>query len=411
MAIDKTRKIIYIISGSLSIVLMVFFILHKVGLCASVNPPSISSSTLPLPVGEGCGYPSEDFTFTSEMAESIISYLETNNSYLFHNGYAIQMITMSEYNTGSNRLELYAYGFRRDRVSIGVHTVSGTPYSFTITGLSGNEYYQWRVYYYLSDGSIQTSYQGYRPQTFNLYGNNYSYYEDPPSGNGFYFRFNTYLSGYPLYANMELTDDSGNYVLFGSLSSSDPEHSIGGGEVTSLPSFDTLTGNPDSSDTQDTLFDKLKGWLSTINGNIYKGFKNLEDNLTSFFKPYLDNTKEFFQWVFEAPREDEIHAALEATDEYQIYQSVSGLHSSAVALINVAPAQRVAFTLSFAGTMFSFLPDMEVNFDWIASSLPRLKGLLIFFLALTFLFLFIKSIPSILGGQGNVAGIIERSKK
>ena len=399
---NKLYKILRMIFLALAIISLVFTLCKKVGLCASVNPPSLSSEIFPLPIGVGYGYNSNNFIYSSEVNDAFINKISTDSSssYLFNDStYGIYLICMNEFDLSNNRLYVNVYGWKSGRVSF---SVNSSTYAITSTG-SGADYYLWRCSYDFDDQTVTMSYQGSYPWSFSPYGNGRPF-EDSPSGNGFVFNGNHDFYGYPLFADLTLTDTSGN-LLF-EVPQTDSGINFENGEVTSLPSFDPLPGIVNPSDDQQTLFDKLKGWLSTLSGNIQKGFKNIEENLTSFFKPYLDNIKGFFDWVTEPFDPEAAKDELEAIQVVSDIISLNNVVGSAGIFDwdDVTPASRVAFTFDFGGAV---LPhhQYEINFDWYTGTTKTLiLSILVTFLVVGLLVTIINNIPSMIHGHSGDTG-------
>lgn len=97
-ALDKTKKIIYIIAGTLTIMLLVFSLMKKIGLCAEAEYP------LNYGTETKYGYNDEDFEqfISTYNFQALINHVESN-----HGWTNIDTIAIVEYNTNYVFLGLY----------------------------------------------------------------------------------------------------------------------------------------------------------------------------------------------------------------------------------------------------------------------------------------------------------------
>jgi len=389
---NKLYKVLRIIFLTLAIISLVFTLCKKVGLCASVNPPSYTTD-FPLPYGPGSNIGYGTFPLTDEIIQGCVSAaFDSSVGSMFSNGYSV---TVYEIESNNAYITLSING--GDSIvaarSSFPDLVSGCGVAFDRNGVA-------EVRYTVSSGSYSVRYTGSSSsQKWCDFGNHLD--SLPTGGNA--LETGTFISGYPVAFSEGYNRSYNNILVF---ANADSGINFENGEVTSLPSFDSLPGNVTSTDDQQTLFDKLKGWLSTLSGNIQKGFKNIEENLTSFFKPYLDNIKGFFEWVTE-PFDPE--AASDSLDSIQVISDIRSLNnvigsSGIFDWDNVTPSSRVAFTFDFGGAV---LPhhQYEINFDWYTGTVKTLiLSILVTFLVVGLLVTIINNIPSMIHGHSGDSG-------
>lgn len=394
---NKLYKVLRIIFLTLAIISLVFTLCKKVGLCASSSPlPSGSypcpedSSEWPFHIGSEFGL------LSSDLIENCISYAFSHKT--MDNSRFIVFVREYDQNNGS-QINVSIYTNYKVRFVFNSYTWYDSYFQY----YDGSGY---DVYLNSSDFSIIGG--SSRNASYNAYLRDLS--EASPTGGRIVLTGQAY-EGYILYSNLDeiYLDSSSSYganLLAWKYFPNDSGVNFENGEVTSLPSFDTLPGNVTSTDDQQTLFDKLKGWLSTLSGNIQKGFKNIEENLTSFFKPYLDNIKGFFEWVtepFDPEAASDSLEAIQAISDIRALNNVIGT-SGIFDWDDVTPASRVAFTFDFGG---SVLPhhEYEINFDWYTGTVKTLiLSILVTFLVVGLLVTIINNIPSMIHGHSGDSG-------
>lgn len=393
---NKLYKVLRIIFLTLAIISLVFTLCKKVGLCASSGGGSVSyvptsSSELPFPLYNFSPIPDSVITSCVEA-----SYSSAWGQYFGGNDWIFVVVE-------DNETKYHCRVFYCAKITL------STSWENYFAGQGHINYdVDGGVEFYLNKSDFSMVDMSYRGSDFSLsYG---AIGSANPAGQGKVFVDNTVYSNYPCasYDSTWYIDSSSSYGA-GDLVFSVPESSgitFENGEVTSLPSFDSLPGNVDSSDDEATLFDKLKGWLSTLSGNIQKGFKNIEENLTSFFKPYLDNIKGFFDWVtepFDPEAASDSLEAIQAISDIRALNNVIGT-SGIFDWDDVTPASRVAFTFDFGGAV---LPhhQYEVNFDWYTGTVKTLiLSILVTFLVVGLLVTIINNIPSMIHGHSGDSG-------
>lgn len=397
---NKIYKILRIIFLTLAIFSLVFTLAKKVGLCASSNPTEglTFDSTLPLPVGVGYGYDSSVVVFDEDFVTGARSYCNSNLPYSSTPDISVIYFSESYYDTdGYFLLRAVSQDGATRPLSFTVYMSGSVPATFVCSNT-----YEFRFRWYPDTNTFSNfSYIGYRQWSCYYFGSsNYPFGSAPLAGK-YVFNKDTFYAGYPLWVDRyDYMDSSGTYTMFQYISQNTGVN-FEEGEVTSLPSFDSLTGTPDSNDTSVTLFDKLKGWLSTISGNIQKGFKNIEDNLKSFFKPYLDNAKNFFEWVVAEPDGDAIKDAFMNTDLMTSVEdsktAITGLYGMFSTPTSVCPSFTIP--INATGGVFHNMPDIVISFAWYENIRSIVTPVIVVFVTLTCVFSVINSIPDIFHGK------------
>lgn len=101
---NKTIKVLRILTLTISLMLLVFALAKKVGLCASNDNTVSSVSSLPFPVGSGFGN-----TFTPSQLQSIMQIIEddqTNSNDSDYVGKTIGVVYLYEYGSENIRLRI-----------------------------------------------------------------------------------------------------------------------------------------------------------------------------------------------------------------------------------------------------------------------------------------------------------------
>ena len=297
---DKTNKfykILRIIFLTLAIISIVFTLCKKVGLCASVDQgQNIFSSYLPIPIGQGYGYNSNVFVYSSDMTDYIVNQLHTDSSssYLFNNpNYEVFLVSLREVNPNTNIVSFCVYGCDMTKLSFGTSDNSGK-IRVTSSG-SGGDYYQWYFNYnYSTNTWVNWYYNGGYSFALDIYGQNCPF-SDVPSGSGYAFSNNVNFSNYPLYADDSLTFPNGDLVFYYP-SVSGPNYESIEGTVSDIFNYTEIISGVAEDMTTPTLFVRLYQWLLGIQQTIYGGFNTIWQNFRSLFKPMIDNISNFFQW-------------------------------------------------------------------------------------------------------------------
>ena len=238
--LDKTRKIIYIITGTLTIISLVFMLMHKVGLCASSNPTegSVFDSTLPLPVGVGYGYDSSQIVFDDSFFQGAQAYCNSNLPY--SSTPDISLILFGEDNYSNYGYYLFN-AISQDGAS--------RPLSFTVnsnnsgvpTQVQGPNTYLFRFRWYPDTNTFSNfSYIGYRVWSLNIFRSSNYPFGSAAINNKYAFDRDTFYTSYPIWVDRyDYTDSTGNFTIFQYISNSSGIVLEGGsGEVTTLPNLE-----------------------------------------------------------------------------------------------------------------------------------------------------------------------------
>ena len=392
--LDKTRKIIYIITGTLTIISLVFMLMHKVGLCAQVSPPSYTSD-FPLPYGPSSNIGYGSFPLTDEIIQGCISAaFDSSVGSYFSNGYSVTVYEI-ESNNAYITLSINGGDTIVDARSSFPELVSGCGVAFARYGVA-------EVRYTVSSGSYDVRYTGSSSsQKWCDFGNHLSAL---PTG-GIALETGTFISGYPVAFSEGYNLIFDSVLVFGNPSSGYP---LGGGsgEITTLPNLEDLTGSPSSGDTNDTLFSILKGWLSTINGNIKKGFTNIYDNISSFLQPYLERFKAITD-IIENPEDflfcsqERQQELLQGSQVYQDVQSLQGIGQNIFGILGATASEHVYWTFDFSDTVLDSCGVVQINFDWYDSIRNYVVPLFMAFFYVGMLLLIIRKIPGIISGASS----------
>lgn len=125
--INRIRKVVAIIGGTLAIILMVFALCKKVGICAEAVPVT----KLPFPIGAGYFN-----TLTEEEITDIVAVCEQDRISLNSTSYPeITYILLRE--NGTNTIEVYCYYDDRQANYRGFIREDGTNTDFPLTGSFG----------------------------------------------------------------------------------------------------------------------------------------------------------------------------------------------------------------------------------------------------------------------------------
>lgn len=397
--LDKTKKIIYIVVGTLTIITLVFSLMKKVGLCAS----SGGTNYLVLPSDE------------ASLPFPIVNYSPIPNDIIEH-------YVSEAYSSGWGQYlnpDWYFFISDYDNNNYVVRVATGIKLSFSSSVDSWDDFFESSyALNYDVDGGVQFTIsktdfsevsREYRGSDFSKYYSSMG--EASPTG-GRVLVPNTIYTGYILASNsesMSIYSGFGSGTVFYQVPSDNSGINFEEGSVTSLPSLDPLTGTPDSSDTQDGLFSKLKGWLSTIQSNIYNGFKNLEENLTSFFKPYLDNIKNFFGLLTDKDQledficcdEDRALEIIEASEVGSTALAFKDIGDNIFGIVNATPSEHVYWTFDFSDTILDSCGTITINFDWYESIRNVVTPLFCAFFYVGMLLLIIRKIPGIISGASS----------
>lgn len=397
--LDKTKKIIYIIVGTLTIVTLVFGLMKKVGLCASsggINYLVLPSDydTLPFPIVNYSPIPNDVIEhYVSEAYSSGWSEYLNPDWYFFisdyDNNYYIVRVATGIKLSFSSSVDEWSDFF-------------DSSYSLNYDVDGG-------VQFTINKSDFSEVSREYRGSDFSKYYNTMG--ESSPSG-GRVLVPDTIYTGYILASNVEsmsIYSGFGSGTVFYQVPSDNSLINFEEGSVTALPSLDPLSGSPDPSDSSDTLFGKLKGWLSTIQGNIYNGFKNLEENLTSFFKPYLDNIKNFFGLLTDKDKLEDFvwcdhDRAMEIIEDSEVGSTVlafKDIGDNIFGIVNATPSDHVYWTFDFTDTILEPCGTITVNFDWYDRIRNVVTPLFCAFFYVGMLLLIIRKIPGIISGASS----------
>lgn len=391
--LDKAKKIIYIIVGSLTIISLVFMLAKKVGLCASSDTSNLLfDSTLPLPIGEGYGYNSSVVVFDSSFVQAALSYLNSNKAYDYMPDFCL--ITLEENNYSNSGY--YTFLAYCPPTSSGVVQ----PFTFTVTTNSNNiptqikgvNTYQMRFRWYPDTNTFSNiSYIGYRVWTLNLYGSNNYCFGSNTIDSHFIFSFNRDFVSYPIFADLDiLSSDYFSYVGSGGSSGDSDWNDV------IFPDFSDLPDSVDSSSSDYNLY----SWLNGQNNSNY-----------DYTKSIFDLIKGFFSWVASPLDEDSISEEWDNSPVNTVYSSFNNISDSLESSFNVSPAQRIVIPISFAGTPFSYVPDQEINFDWWTSDMRDSYGrIIVIMIGMIVVVLFLRGLPGMISGASSVADELRKER-
>ena len=395
--LDKTKKIIYIITGTLTIISLVFMLMHKVGLCASSGGSGVvyvPSSSVELPFYIYNASPLSD----SEIEECIATAYESAWAQYLTDNYMVCVVD-------DNGTGIQVRVFCPDNIKMNYSWsdfFSGTGY-IAIDVDSGVQMYVNKTTRAIYDVS-------YRSADISLsYANCGS---ASPTGGNKILQVGQIYTNYPIASNVDNWNiaSNSNYnasdLVFSLPASSGITLEGGTGEVTTLPSMEDLTGSPSSGDSNDSLFSLLKGWLSSINGNIKKGFTNIYDNITSFLKPYLDRFKSVTDLI-ENPEDflfcsqERQQELLQGSQVYHDVQSLQGIGNNIFGVLGASASDHVYWTFDFSDTVLDSCGVVQIDFDWYESIRNYVVPLFMAFFYVGMLLLIIRKIPGIISGASS----------
>lgn len=396
---DKLKKIVYIVSGTLSILLMVFLLMHKVGLCASSGSSDSDSivyleNWYPIPYGNRLGYASDfdiDDTFRSRILSA--TQFDSNNPVI---------ITMYEEDLDEKLYflcsQIKACYFNKESLTDTYSTVIAN-----YEAVAGSVRYE--VVYDIATDSFTSSTTSRFPtsRVSAFVSENPAY---PTSGLPYLVQKGEYIFNYPIavfvggeISNIDTYGYTGNFSypmdipFFYKLvdnNSSSPEFGV-------FPSFDSLPNEiTDSSNPDYNLYQ----WLNGQNQQNY-----------NYTKSIFDLIKGFFSWVVAPPDSEVIQGAWDNTDIGGVVNYVSTLGNTLKSLLGngaqVPESLSFNCSISLLGKTFPY----TVDFSWYQDIKSQfLTVFLTFFYAGAFLY-FIKSIPSFINGvSGSLNGFTQVKK-
>lgn len=420
--LDKTRKVIYIIVGCLTILTLVFGLAKKVGLCASSdNLDNIRVTSYPLPVGYGFGYGG---VLSQEVVDDIIS--ETAGRW--QGLPCVQYAGMPDENTIALNVwwVLPSYQFTGDLNDLSnsssirfVGNGSGYRYDLRTNSLNPN------MSYGIFDGYLV-------PSDYVL----------PDGIGGVFLQRNVPIPFYPLYYDPNVDSSSYNTYFTLYLPEPSPEPSPSGhskGNViinyedsidqieadSSLPSIDVTPPSDPSNNVGwfqkilnglKTLGDLIKAGVITIGDYIGQGIQDLKDHIDTMvtniqqsiqlvidsLEDFKDRVVAFYNWVTEPFDQNRFTTHLQTLEVYQEFSGVqSGINTLQLQFNSVtsATSNDVKFSIPFTFPYINTTYVAIIDFSWYENIRSVVSPFIVAFLIFGFAYSFIRSLPGIIHGN------------
>ena len=351
--IDHVRKIVYIIVGILTIILLVFSLCKKVGLCAESSNSPIEFDPLPYIYGNYIGYsddPNSSIANNSRILSCIDTAINNYSGYVDSMGYLVQ-----ERNNGGIQVAFFTPDSNGkivlpDNSSDFTHQISFTCTTSRLVYWSNN-----------SVSDVGTSFL-FKPSNAIETINGQTIYKT-----------NTRALGYVLYIhNPQLfVDSEGNQYFATSYEPDIPigpiGHSKGGVLSNYIDSHELLEDSSDlpevdttqpSDPTTNNLLQKILNGLGVINGSIQSGVLTIGDFIGQGFENVIN-------WFTEPFDSEQFNSDL---NQIALINDFSNLKTQVENCgmfdwSDVTPAQSLSFTFDVGGAV---LPHTScvVDFSW-----------------------------------------------
>lgn len=386
---NKVYKLLRIVFLTLAIISMVFGLCKKVGLCASSENSTISS--LPFPVGAGYGN-----NFTAAELTQILQVIEQDRVNSNDSDYlTIGIVIPGEIDSTYTRFRVFS---QSDCI-----TITDPEDAFTTGSIVS---YKWGSSNYagcrevILNTSDLSYYEGYWVTSYQPSFNTSTWLSELPNGN--YSLSSGLLNGYPLYIFQDIY--AGNTLFFSENPLNSGSGHSKGGIIAEMTENDEITSEelsqvdisaPADPSSNFGWFQKILNAIGKVNNSIQSGVLTISGYIQGF-KNYI--SEPFDQEAFE----DEFYSIPFVNDFTSLGDLIDD--SGVFDWSDVTPAQRVAFTFDFGGSVLPHTSN-EINFDWYTGTVKTtILALMSTFLVLGLLVTIINQIPNIISGKSGDKG-------